>query len=98
MTDTDTTSSGHGRARLAQQIRAVNPRRLAHWSGYNVAGALVNPYAHYADRLHGSVPRSDQIAELLIGDVFADALLHPELKVSTKDGCIYWPHRGRQHG
>lgn len=84
--------------RLAHEIRAINPRRLARWNGWSVAGETINPYFDYSRSLMERAPREFQFADLLIGDVFADTLLHPELKVSTKDGCIYWPHRGRPDG
>jgi hypothetical protein len=93
----DRTASGHSRERLARHVRAVNPRRLADWNGWSIAGTLVNPYFDYSNAYHQKMPRAVQIADLLVGDVFVDTLLHPELKVASReDGSIIWPHRGRK--
>lgn len=82
--------------RLAREMRQVNPRRLAAWEGWKVGGALINPYLDYASSYHLKQPRAVQIADLLVGDLVVDVLLHPELKVDSKDGCTFWPHRGRR--
>ena len=86
MSDADTTPTGHSRARLASQVRKVNPRRLAEWDGWNVKGRQVNPYRDYVIALLNRDPREKQIAELLVGDTFVDALLHPSM--TAAEWCV----------
>lgn len=80
----DTTSSGHSRARLAAQVRRCQPDRLVDWQGWEVQGAFVNPYVGYGDARYAKQPREVLICELLVGDLFTDALLHPSCRVSPK--------------
>ncbi|MBS7539742.1 hypothetical protein [Ancylobacter lacus] len=63
------------RRQMAHDLRCANPRRLVTWRGFTVAGRHVNPYRDFAHAVQAGRPRDQQIAELLIGDIFADALL-----------------------
>ncbi|MGD9767838.1 MAG: hypothetical protein AB7U62_09350 [Pseudolabrys sp.] len=84
MTATPETFDRPARARYARELRAVNPRRLLDWVGFSIENRRVNPYYGYSVAFHDRSPREAQVAELLIGDVVADALLHPSLEVQPR--------------
>ncbi len=85
MGDPETTSSGHSRKRFATELRTINPRRLAEWKGFNVTeGIRFNPYDFYAIALRLQRDRPTQVAEILIGDIVADAMLHPSMTMRDR--------------
>ncbi|MBR0962201.1 hypothetical protein [Bradyrhizobium japonicum] len=82
MNSRETPAISHSRERFASELRRINPKRLAAWDGVVVVDGLrANPYVDYGVSLHLGEERGKQIAELLVGDALADALLHRSLVV-----------------
>ncbi|HSI41788.1 MAG TPA: hypothetical protein VLA00_14690 [Xanthobacteraceae bacterium] len=95
------------RAKWAVDLRRVRPSQLVGWRGFATGAGHVSPYRAFVRAHCRSRPKDEQIAELLIGDVFLDALLDETLTVSvlydapeTVDGLktssqqTLRPHRG----
>lgn len=68
-----------GRLRMAAELRAVNPSRLATWDGWSMHGAVINPYGDFRRAHLRGEPRDVKLAELLIGDLVVDVLVDDEL-------------------
>lgn len=85
-------------ANMRDAARRARPTALFGWLGWSIAGRHVNPYLPFVESYARGRSPEERIANLLIGDLFTDALLHVDLKVypdglDAKPPTWIRPHR-----